>query len=680
VNAREKSAALTTKTGEGRILPRALALGLVVFGFLPIANWISNGHAASWYGEVLQTWLLGSVIVAGIVVVLIVLTRRRIGMAASTVSDTASRWFDLHPKKTALLISTVATAVYALVAVAVFDAKPLFIDEIIQLYQARLFAEGKLADVVGPFPEFFSALNVVTAGDRQFGQFPPGGPAHLLLGVLLGVPWIITPLLGGAAVYVFAMLVRHLESEGAVALGAILLLAFSPFMIFMSASHMNHVPTMLWVLFAWLAGVRLTSQNGAMVLWAGALGLAIGVAGTIRPVDAVAMTAPVLVLWVLALRRKEQRWGELLAFSAGAAVPALLLLGYNAATTGSPLLFGYELLWGKSHSLGFHESPWGTAHSPARGLELLSLYTLRLQSYLFESPTPSLLPVIATLAVARRVARIDRAILWAVVLLAGAYFAYWHDGFYLGPRFFFVLVPALALFAARAPRALGEFIGRPLVRRYAFVSFATAIVIGLATGVPERARHYSRSLASSRHDLAHPADSLGVRNALVFVRESWGSQVVARLWGRGIERSDAEQLYRRVDTCLLDSALTSLEEREIEGSAARRHLKPLLRDSAAVQPSTMSPDVTERVLPGTRYSSHCLERIADDKRGVALYPLLLAEARGSNLYARDLGSRNVTLANHYPERSAFLLTRRGPDESEYVLQPLTLRSGAASAR
>jgi hypothetical protein len=679
VNAQNEPVTPSTELGGGRILARAVALGLVVLGFLPIANWIADGHAASWYGEVLQTWLFGSAIVAGIVVVLVVLTRRHLAAMASAVGDATGRWFDLHPKRTALVISAFATAVYAFVAVAVFDAKPLFIDEIIQVYQARLLADGKLADVVGPFPEFFSALNVVTAGDRQFGQFPPGGPAHLLLGVLIGAPWIITPLLGGAAVYVFAVLVRRLESERAVALGAILLLAFSPFMIFMSASHMNHVPTMLWVLIAWLAGVRLTSQNGTMALWAGTLGLAIGVAGTIRPVDAVAMAAPVLVLWVLALRRKEQPWRELLAFAAGATVPALLLLAYNAATTGSPLLFGYELLWGKSHSLGFHESPWGTAHSPSRGLELLSLYALRLQSYLFESPTPSLLPVIAALAVTRRVTRTDAAILWAVVLLGGAYFAYWHDGFYLGPRFFFVLVPALALFAARAPRALGEFTGRPDVRRYAFVSLAASIIIGLTTSVPERARHYSRSLASSRHNLALPADSLGVRNALVFVRESWGSQVVARLWGRGIERSDAEQLYRRVDTCLLDSALTSLEERDIAGSAARSQLDVLLRDSAAVQPSTMSPDATERVLPGTQYSSYCFERIAEDKRGVALYPLVLAEARGSNLYARDLGARNVLLANRYPERRAFLLTRRGPDGADYVLQPLTLHS-AASAR
>ncbi|MGQ0640252.1 MAG: hypothetical protein ACT4P6_05690 [Gemmatimonadaceae bacterium] len=98
-------------------------------------------------------------------------------------------------------------------------------------------------------------------------------------------------------------------------------------------------------------------------------------------------------------------------------------------------------MWGDSHSFGFHKSPWGVAHSRVRGLELVNLYALRLQSYLFQSPAASLLPDIATLAVARGLTRFDRALLWAMVLLLAAYFAYWHDGFYRGPRFLLYSFP-----------------------------------------------------------------------------------------------------------------------------------------------------------------------------------------------------------------------------------------------
>ena len=651
----------------GKVLSRAIATGLAILGFLPIANWIAGGHAAPWYSQVAQSWVSGTAIVFGAIVVLVILSRRRAVAFAANVAGRAGEWFDRQPRRSALIISIAAAAFYATVALTVFDGRPLFIDEIVQLYQARVYAAGHLVDRVGPFPEFFGALNVVSAGDHQFGQFPPGGPAHLMLGVLLGAHWLVTPFLGGATVYAFARLVRHIEPEPSIALAAVLLLAFSPFMVFMAGSQMNHVSTLLWIVIAWLAYARLTSAPARGRWWALLFGLAAGVAATIRPVDALAMTAPAFALWIAALRTKRDAQSTLY-IAIGLAVPMAALLAYNSATTGSPLLFGYELMWGKSHSLGFHASPWGIAHSPARGLELLSLYALRLQSYLFESPTPSLLPVIITLAIASGVARFDRVMLWAMVLLAGAYFAYWHDGFYLGPRFFFVLTPLLALLAARAPRAIGAITQRINARQYAFVALAISVLIGFGTGLPARARLYTQNLASSRHRLA--ADSLGDRSALVFVRESWGSQVLARLWGRQVERPAAELLYRSVDTCVLDSAVTVLEQQDVVGSEARVALWPLLRDSMKVLPSTLSPDETERVLPGSAYPPRCAAQIAADHEGLALYPPLLAEQRGHILFARDLGERNALLAKYYPDRAAYLLLAPLSGESTYRLRSL----------
>ena len=43
---------------------------------------------------------------------------------------------------------------------------------------------------------------------------------------------------------------------------------------------------------------------------------------------------------------------------------------------------------------------------------------------------------------------------WRRALLLLSYFAYWHDGFYLGPRFMLPLAPWLALWTARLPAVL----------------------------------------------------------------------------------------------------------------------------------------------------------------------------------------------------------------------------------
>jgi hypothetical protein len=39
-----------------RALTRTAAAFLLVFGFLPIVNWIPGGHEAPWYWECLRDW------------------------------------------------------------------------------------------------------------------------------------------------------------------------------------------------------------------------------------------------------------------------------------------------------------------------------------------------------------------------------------------------------------------------------------------------------------------------------------------------------------------------------------------------------------------------------------------------------------------------------------------------
>jgi hypothetical protein len=643
-----------------RWLARALAALLILLGFFPLANWFGGGHTAPWYGDVAQSWISGTAIIVGTTVVLLVLSRGRVLELATRAGRLGGERFDASPWLVSSVVAVVAFAIYALCARTIFDAQPIFIDEIVQVYQARLLASGVLVERVGPFAEFFSALNVVTQDGKQFGQFPPGGPAHLVPAVLLGATWLAVPVIGAVTVFAFGALVRRVESEPGVALGALLLFAFSPFMIFMSASHMNHVPTLLWVLVAWFAALRVLEFGSTR--WAMIFGAAASIAATIRPVDAVAMTLPAAVAMAWSRRdRARDLVAAAVAVLAGASGPVLLLLAYNNATTGSPFLFGYELLWGKSHSLGFHTAPWGATHTPVRGLELLNLYVLRLQSYLFESAAPSLLPVIATLLLVRRLVRFDVIALSAVVLLALGYFAYWHDGFYLGPRFVFVLTPVFALLAARAPREVAARVSARDVRPYAYLGLVLFAGFGWALGAPQRAQAYARGLASVRAKPTHLVDSLGIERALIFVRESWGSQVLARLWGREVSRVDAELLYRSVDTCRLDSAISRLEANGTRGAAARDALWPLLRDSALVDISDLSPDRTQRVQRGIGYTPACLAQVARDREGFGLYPPVLAAARGSNVYARDLGARNTELRVRYAERDAYILVPASPE-------------------
>ncbi|MFI5235855.1 MAG: hypothetical protein ACHQXA_09105, partial [Gemmatimonadales bacterium] len=472
-------------SGADRWVARGAALFLLVFGLLPIANWIPGGHDAPWYRLVLTGWISGTAIVAGAGVVLVIFSRRlplwRPGLWGRCAAHYAER-----PAAVTAVVAAIAFVVYALVARFVLGGHPLLIDEIIESYQALLYAGGHLSAPLPAHPEFWSAIHLIDFPDKVYSQFPAGGPAVLALGLLLGVPWITGPLAAAGSVLLFGLCLRRLESAPGTALAALLLFALAPFTVFMAGSMMNHVPTLLGLL-AGSAGLAAMLLEPRARLGAGFLcGLGFGVAAAIRPPDAVAFALPAAI-WLLAgIRGRRVGVGALAAAVVGFLLPVGGLLYVNWMTTGAPLRFGYEVLWGPSHALGFHAAPWGVRHTPARGLELINLYLLRLNTYLFEWPIPSLLPAALALWWARELKPFDRYLLGAGAAVLGLYFAYWHDGFYLGPRFVYVLLPVATLWTARFLPTLRARFGEGERVRGAAYALGAAVVIGLVVGLPER--------------------------------------------------------------------------------------------------------------------------------------------------------------------------------------------------
>lgn len=653
----------------GHLWTRVAALVLLVFGFLPVANWIPGGRDWPRYGDDLEGWLTGSAIALGVGVLYYMLSRRSERLWWDDALDPLVRLWVTRPRLTTTLLVLASGVLYALSARWVFNGRPLLVDEVAQLFQARVFASGRIAGVLDPAPELFSALHLVERNGRIFSQFPPGGPAVLAVGVLLGAVWIAVPLCGAIAVWCFAEFSRGVEAERpGVSLLASLLFAFAPYMVFMSGSQMNHVPTLLGVCAALLAIERASAPGvspARQSLFALACGLALGFAATVRPVDAVAFALPIAAWLVWRAARDRRALVPLIASGIGIAAPLGLMLWFNARTTGAPLLFGYEALWGKGHELGFHAAPWGVAHTPARGLELVSLYFLRLQTYLFETPIPSLAAAVVALLLVPALRRLDGVLLAGSALLVVLYFAYWHDGFYLGPRFYVCLLPALALWSARAFTEWRARWGRQASYRIIVSASVVSLAIALGIMVPLRGREYRSGLKTMRWDVDAAARRAGVHNAIVFVRESWGAQLMVRMWARGLTHAEAQALYHFVDACALERGLDSLERIGGRDSVAREVMLPLLADSARVVRSPFSADSTERFLPGASYGPRCVRRVQEDRAGFTVFlPFLVADG-DHVVYARDLHARDTVLLARYPSRTVYLV--RPASDSEGVL-------------
>ena len=650
---------MTPPSRAGRLWARVAASVLVVFGFLPVANWIRGGRQWPRYGDDVEGWLSGTVIAIGVGVLYQIVSRRSERLWRSDALDPMVRFWARRSRLTTTLLVLSSLALYLLSARWVFSGRPLLVDEVAQLFQARIFASGGLAGALDVVPELFSALHLVERDGRVFSQFPPGGPAVLAVGVSFGAAWIAVPLCGALAVWCFSAFARRVEAERpGVSLLASMLFAFAPYMVFMSGSQMNHVPTLLGVCVALLALERATAVDSRAMrrpLHALACGLGLGFAATIRPVDAVAFALPIGALLVWRALRDRSQLTSLVASGVGVALPVSLMLWFNVQTTGAPLLFGYEALWGKGHELGFHAAPWGVAHTPARGLELVSLYFLRLQTYLFETPIPSLVAAVVALLLVPSLRRLDGLLLAGSAMLVVLYFAYWHDGFYLGPRFYLCLLPALALWSARVFPEWRTRWGRGPAYRAMLSAAVVSACIALTVTAPLRAEEYRNGLKTMRWDVEAAARRAGVRDAIVFVRESWGAQLVVRMWARGISHAEAQVLYRYVDACALERGLDSLERTGGRGGVARAVMLPLLADSARVVRSPFSADSTERFLPGAPYGPRCVRRVEEDRAGFTVYlPFLVAD--GDNVvYARDLHARDSVLLARFPTRAIFLV-------------------------
>jgi len=328
------------------------------------------------------------------------------------------------------------------------------------------------------------------------------------------------------------------------------------------------------------------------------------------------------------------------------------------------LLFGYDAAHGPAHALGFHLDPYGEAHTPRRGLVYASGYLMRFDRFLLEWPLPALLIVCAVLA------RLTRGTRWDTLLLAllgsflVGYAAYWHNGFFDGPRFLFPVAPVLLFYVARAPEA-AALIVHATRRRVARMIVPACLLCGWLlplpfSSVPGRLAAQRAQRTKLKTDVVAQASNAGLSNALVLVLEPWRGRLLARLRGLGVRQFDAEQVVSTADACALQLALDDADALPMQDSASLRN-QVLTRARAAgpavVQPGVIAESQIARS-PNGPDSPRCHAEALADTAGTMPYAMFLREQQvsrdghldGNVVWARDLGPRDTLLLAQFGAR------------------------------
>lgn len=637
---------------------RAAGLFLVALPLLPLGLVVGDVVELDVVPAAVD-WILGIALFGAVAwVVARALPERTVGALERAAASAVAA-----PRRIALGAFLLSLAILlAATSRLVFDFGPLNVDSVVHLFQAKVFAAGRLVAPPPPGEAFFRTLNVIVEESGWYGQYPPGHSALLALGVAIGAPWLVPVVLSLGTLVALYGFTRRAYDEATARLTA-LLLVLSSFFWLLGASFMNHVSALFAVALFLYAFVRWEAADD--VRWMAAAAAALGLGFLSRPVTILAVGVPFgAVAIARAVRRRSP--GALAVGALAFLVPASIYLLYNHATTGSAWLPGYVRLWGGSHGLGFHATPWGDLHTPLQGLRNEWLDIALLQAFLFEWPIPSLLPVGLAFLLGWTDRVWDRRLMVAFLAIPAAYLFYWHRDPFLGPRFLYAGVAFVVPLTARAivagTRALAgrRAPGGVPADRVGLALLGLCLAWAVVLGIPSRVGAYARWLDSMRADLVEEARAAGIDGGLVFVTTSWGERLLAEVYGLGVPASLAEEAYRRTDHCDLQGVVDRALSEGWDPARAAGEVRRLVAATGEVASTArLNGDPSLRLRAGRRaLAPACADEIAHDRGGYTVYaPHVLANdplLAGPWIVARDLRERNEDLRARYPGRPVWL--------------------------
>jgi hypothetical protein len=445
-----------------------------------------------------------------------------------------------------------------------FERLPHIDDSVSYLFQAKYFSAGHLFLPPPPDSADFVMTQTLSDGTRWWGYGFPGWAAVLSLGALVGLPWLVNPLLGGITVLLAHAVTRRIYDRGTANV-TVLLLGVSPWLIYMSGEFMAHPVSVVWTLVAVLAVLR--SSAGRRWAWMALAGAALAALFLTRPIEAF-LIAPVVAAWAIAPFGARVRLRDLAPMVAAGVLVAGVSLPYNAALTGDPTYPPFtkwgDVTWGVGRDrIGFGpdvgHAAWPNVDPlPGHGLPDVVLNANKnvfmLNFELFGWGCGSLLVVLA----AGVAGGWDRRDVLAVSLMAVStlgYSIYWFSGGPdLGPRYWYQALVPLALLTTRGATLLAGHLERRTagagLRVAAFVTIAS--LAGFLTVTPWRYGKYHeyRGVGGAVRRLA---SANGFGHALVFIRSA--------------DREDYQSAFSLNPRTLTDSGTVYLWDRNPEARA-----------------------------------------------------------------------------------------------------------------
>ena len=367
---------------------------------------------------------------------------------------------------TALFLSLAAVVAAYLVGDRIFEHMAHIEDEMAYVWQAQAISRGKLTLPTPPEPESFLIPFVVDYQGQRFGKYPLGWPVVLSLGMRLGVPEWVNPLLAGLGVWLTYSLGRRVFGKP-VGLLAALLTVTSPFFLMNSGSLLSHPLGLVLsagFALAWLDAFFSPQAGSPRRLWLAALtaALTLGMLILTRPLTAAAVVLPFGLHGLFLLWRGDWavRW-RLLSIGVIALCFAGVHFLWQYALTGDAFLNPYTLWWSYDKvgfGPGYGVAEYGHSLAQARMNTRFSLRSGWHDLFGWAGYSWIFLPF-GLLAIWRSARTLILASVFPSLVLA--YMAYWIGASLFGPRYYYEALYSLTLVSAAGIAWLARWPVRP---------------------------------------------------------------------------------------------------------------------------------------------------------------------------------------------------------------------------
>jgi len=263
----------------------------------------------------------------------------------------------IKPKIVLAILLILIFITLALITYFPFHNYPYCMDEYNYLYQAKIFAKGKLFIEVPEKFESFRELYMVLKDNKLFSKYPPGFPLVLSIGALLNITGLINPLVALITLITLYFFVKTLLGTK-YGLLSVILMSTTPYFLGYSASYFSHPTSLLLttLIFFSVRKYELTSKEIYLFL----LGIFSGYSFLTRPLDSFCVLVPsYFYLMYLLYRRKDLKKASYPIFTF--ITIFALFLTYNYILTGKISIATYPIVTGEfrivdPHTEGFFEN------------------------------------------------------------------------------------------------------------------------------------------------------------------------------------------------------------------------------------------------------------------------------------------------------------------------------------